>query len=146
VDLRDVIRGVDLFEGLTNSEYDTIVAICQQREYRNGEIIAVEGEIGEELFIVMDGTVEILVNKDNDSPIIVVHLGAGQIIGEMSLVDRGPRSATVRAIQNPTIVQSIQHQDFHNICKSNHRIGYIVMQNLAADLSFKLRQRHLSET
>jgi CRP/FNR family transcriptional regulator len=79
VDLRDVIRGVDLFEGLTNSEYDTIVAICQQREYRNGEIIAVEGEIGEELFIVMDGTVEILVNKDNDSPIIVVHLGAGQI-------------------------------------------------------------------
>lgn len=144
--LTDVIRGVDLFEGLTNTEYDTIVSICKQREYCKGEVIAVEGEIGEELYIVMDGTIEILINRDNKSPKIVVHLGVGQIIGEMSLVDRGPRSATVRAIQNPTIVQAIQHQDFHNICRNNHRIGYKVMQNLAADLSFKLRQRHLSET
>jgi CRP-like cAMP-binding protein len=146
MELMDVIRGVDLFQGLTNTEYDTIVSICKQREYCKGEVIAVEGDIGEELYIVMDGTIEIVVNRDNKSPKIVVHLGVGQIIGEMSLVDRGPRSATVRAIQNPTIVQAIQYQDFHNICRNNHRIGYIVMQNLAADLSFKLRHRHLSET
>ena len=92
-----------------------------------------------------DGSVEILLEKGKDKPQVVVNLGVGQILGEMSLVDRGPRSATIRAIQDPTIVQVIRHQDFHNLCDQNHRIGYIVMCNMAADLSFKLRHRHLSE-
>ena len=68
-----------------------------------------------------------------------------QLIGEMSLVDRGPRSATVRAIQDPTIVQVIQHEEFQALCQKNNRIGYLVMLNIAADLSFKLRHRNLSE-
>jgi CRP/FNR family cyclic AMP-dependent transcriptional regulator len=106
---------------------------------------AVEGEIGDEIFIVMEGTVEIIVNSGRKTPKVVIHLGVGQLIGEMSLVDRGPRSATVRAIEDPTIVQVIRHQDFHTLCKRNYRIGYIVMHNMAADLSFKLRHRHLSE-
>ena len=146
MELTDVIRGVDLFEGLTNTEYDTIVSICKQREYCKGEVIAVEGEIGEELYIVMDVTIEILVNRDNKSPKIVVHLGVGQIIGEMSLVDRGLRSASVRAIQDPTIVQIIRSSDFRKLCEQNNHIGYLVMLNLAADLSFKLRHRHLNES
>lgn len=146
MELKEIIRGVDLFEGLTSSELDEIVAICQRRRFKKGDVLTVEGDIGEDLFIVMDGTVEILIKRDKKSPKIVIHLGVGQLIGEMSLVDRGPRSATVRAIQDPTIVQVIRHQDFHNLCQNNHRIGYIVMHNIAADLSFKLRHRHLSET
>jgi CRP/FNR family cyclic AMP-dependent transcriptional regulator len=146
MELKEIIRGFDLFEGLTSSELDEIVAICQRRRFKKGDVLTVEGDIGEDLFIVMDGTVEILIKRDKKSPKIVIHLGVGQLIGEMSLVDRGPRSATVRAIQDPTIVQVIRHQDFHNLCKHNHRIGYIVMHNIAADMSFKLRHRHLSET
>jgi CRP-like cAMP-binding protein len=73
-------------------------------------------------------------------------LGTGQIIGEMALVDRGPRSATVRAIHTPTIVQVIRHADFHQLCQENTQIGYTVMYNIAADLSFKLRHRNLSDT
>ena len=145
MDLTKIIRGVDLFEGLTSAELDEIISICQQRRYQKGDLLAVEGEIGDEIFIVMEGTVEIIVNSGRKTPKVVIHLGVGQLIGEMSLVDRGPRSATVRAIEDPTIVQVIRHQDFHTLCKRNYRIGYIVMHNMAADLSFKLRHRHLSE-
>jgi CRP-like cAMP-binding protein len=145
MDLQNIVRGVDLFEGLTSTELDEIISICQQRRFQKGDLLAIEGEIGDEIFIVMEGTVEIIVNSGTKSPKVVIHLGAGQLIGEMSLVDRGPRSATVRAIEDPTIVQVIRHQDFHTLCKRNYRIGYIVMHNIAADLSFKLRHRHLSE-
>jgi CRP/FNR family cyclic AMP-dependent transcriptional regulator len=145
MDLTKIIRGVDLFEGLTSAELDEIISICQQRRFQKGDLLAVEGEIGDEIFIVMEGTVEIIVNSGRKTPKVVIHLGVGQLIGEMSLVDRGPRSATVRAIEDPTIVQVIRHQDFHTLCKRNYRIGYIVMHNMAADLSFKLRHRHLSE-
>ena len=67
------------------------------------------------------------------------------LIGEMSMVDQGPRSASVRAIHDPTVVQVIRHEDFQALCQRNTHIGYVVMYNMAADLSFKLRHRNLSE-
>jgi len=145
MELRKILRAIDLFEGLSPTELDEIIAICQQKTFHKGDLLATEGEMGEEFFVLMEGLVEILINSKGPYPKVVTHLGVGQIIGEMSLVDKGPRSATVRVVQNPTIVQVIRHQDFHNLCKHNYRIGYIVMNNIAADLSFKLRHRHLSE-
>ena len=63
----------------------------------------------------------------------------------MALVDGGPRSASLRAISDPTVVQVIHRSDFEQLCTKNTRLGYIVFRNLAADLSFKLRIRNLSE-
>lgn len=144
MELRKLIRGVELFDGLTEAELDEIAAICQQRHLNKGDLLAVEGKIGDDLFIITDGVVEVIVSDRQAPPRVVINLGIGQLIGEMSLVDRGPRSATVRAIHDPTIVQVIRHDDFHELCKRNTRIGYVVMFNMAADLSFKLRHRHLS--
>ncbi len=74
----------------------------------------------------------------------MVHLGPGQIVGEMSLVDRGPRSATVRALTDGTLLYALGRQAFLDLCQANHHLGYVVMRNMAADLSFKLRHRMLS--
>ena len=144
MNLKDIIRGIDLFEGLTDSETDEIISICQLRRFRKGDLLTVEGSTGDDLYIIVEGAVEVIVEGQSTSPKIVVNLGTGQLIGEMSLVDRGARSATVRSIQEPTIVQAIRYQDFHALCKGNNHIGYVVMHNIAADLSFKLRHRHFS--
>jgi len=146
MELKTVIQGIELFEGLTDSELDEITSLCNKQSFSRGEMLAIEGEIGDNLFIIMEGLVEVTVHKGNDSAYVVVNLGEGQLIGEMSLVDKGPRSASVRAIHDLTIAQVIKHQDFQSLCERNSRIGYIVMKNLAADLSFKLRHRHLSES
>jgi CRP/FNR family transcriptional regulator, cyclic AMP receptor protein len=143
VDIRELLQNVELFDGLGNDDLKEVSALCSQRIYKKGELLVTQGEIGSELFIVSDGLVEVIIRGRSD-PRVVVNLGVGQLIGEMSLVDRGPRSATVRAIHNPTIVQVIQHNAFFDLCQCNTRIGYVVMLNLAADLSFKLRHRHLS--
>jgi CRP-like cAMP-binding protein len=144
VDIKELLGSVELFDGLLDEDFKEVAAICEQRQLKVGEVLAKQGEIGSELFIVSDGLVEVTV-RERTIPKVVVNLGAGQLIGEMSLVDHGPRSATVRAIHTPTIVQVIQHDDFQELCQKNTRIGYIVMSNLAADLSFKLRHRNLSE-
>ena len=52
----------------------------------------------------------------------------------MALIDQGPRSATVRAITSPTVVQVINRVDFDNLCQVNTQIGYTVMRNMAGDL------------
>lgn len=145
MELKKLFRGVELFQGLTDSELDEIAAICQPRRFKKGDLLAVEAEPGRDLFIITSGTVEVIVESQKSSPKVVINLSTGQLIGEMSLIDRGARSATVRAIQDPTTVQAIRYQDFHNLCKRNNHIGYVVMFNMAADLSFKLRHRHLSD-
>lgn len=141
-----VFKSVELFEGLSAEELDTVLGICHQRTYKAGDLITEQGQPGDELFVIQKGFVEIL-HKESQSdttPRTVVNLGRGQIVGEMALVDRGLRSATVRSISDETIVQVIQRDDFDRLCDNNHHLGYTVMRNIAADLSFKLRHSHLS--
>ena len=146
MDLLAVFKSVELFEGLSDEELDSVLGICRQRSYNAGELLTEQGQPGDELFVIQEGFVEVL-HKDSQSdttPKTVVNLGRGQIVGEMALVDRGRRSATVRAISDETIMQVIQRDDFDRLCESNHHLGFTVMRNIAADLSFKLRHSHLS--
>jgi len=140
--LKEILRGVELFDGLTEDDLEQVASLCQEREIEPGELLVKEGDRGDELFIITSGFVEVLLETPRR---VVVNLGRGQITGEMALVDGGPRSATLRAISEPTIVQVIHRSDFDNLCDNNTRLGYIVFRNLAADLSFKLRHRNLSE-
>ena len=140
--LTQIHKNVELFDGLTDSELDEVAAICDERRYRRGEIIAKQGEPGDEFFIVTQGFVEVLLEEPRRA---VVNLGPGQLIGEMAVVDQGSRSATVQAVEEPTVVQVISRDEFEVLCQKHTRIGYIVIRNIAADLSFKLRHRNLSE-
>ncbi len=146
MELKKIFQSVDLFEGLNASELDQIAAICTEKHFQSGEMITRQGEAGDELFIITEGFVEVVLDERGSSPVrVVVSLGSGQIIGEMALLDQGPRSASIRAVGDPTIVETINRQDFETLCDQNTHIGYVVMRNLAADLSFKLRHRNLSE-
>ena len=144
MDIKKLLRSVELFTGLTDDELDQVAAICTRRQLKEGDVLAKQGEAGRDLYIVSDGLLEVSVIEQEVSR-VVINLGAGQLIGEMALVDHGPRSATVKAVSDPTYVQVIKHDEFEALCQRNTQIGYRVMQNLAVDLSFKLRHRNLSE-
>lgn len=144
--LIDILQSVDLFEGLTEEELQQVADICTEKRYKNGAVIAKEGEAGDDLYIITDGFVEVLLGERASSPArVVVSLGSGQIIGEMALLDQGPRSASVQAASDDAVLQVIQRTAFEDLCQHNTQIGYTVMKNLAADLSFKLRHRNLAE-
>lgn len=146
MEITDLIKGVELFDGLSEEELDKVIGLCQERNYKENDVIAEQNSAGNELFIIQGGFVEVAVTgRSGGASKVIVNLGIGQTIGEMSLIDQGPRSATVRAINTPTVVQVITQEDFENLCETDYRIGYVVMRNIAADLSFRLRQRHLSD-
>lgn len=142
-DLKPLLRGVMLFAGLTDEELEAVAAICVEKRLGRGEVLAEQGEPGDELFIVTDGFLEISITSPESPANVLVNLGKGQIIGEMALIDQGPRSATVRAVSD-AVVQVIRREDFEALCEKNTRIGYVVMRDIAADLSFKLRHRNLA--
>ncbi len=143
MELLDLIRNVEIFRGLTDAELQEIVNICQSQQLKGGENLVEEGDIGEEFYLITGGSVEVILGANQPSPKTVLHMGAGQLIGEMALIDHGRRSATVRAIEDPTTVQMIRNNDFLELCNRNARVGFVVMRNMAADLSFKLRHLNL---
>ena len=145
MDTLQLLRGVEVFEGLNDAELKRIAGICREAHYKKGDVITRQGEEGDQMFVVRDGMVEVTVGDSAEgAPRTEVNLGTGQVVGEMALVDRGPRSATVRCVTEAATVNAIQREAFEQLCQSDHHIGMIVYRNLAADLSFKLRHRHLA--
>jgi CRP-like cAMP-binding protein len=144
MNLTDILKTIDAFAGLNDNEYAQIAEICTQKTYHRGEVITTQGEPGNSLYIVTQGFIEVVVSgSEGGASRVMVNLGTGQMAGEMALIDRGPRSATLRAASEPTIVQAISYRDFETLCDRNTRIGYLVMRNLATDLSFKLRHQNM---
>jgi CRP-like cAMP-binding protein len=146
MELVKLLRAVELFDGLTDKQIERLALIADERTYKRNELVFNQGEEGDRLYVVRSGFVEIIVDDDESekTPRTLVNLGMGQVFGEMALVDRGRRSATVRSVDDSTVINSINHTDFTNLCEKDTAIGYVVMRNLAADLSFKLRHRNLS--
>lgn len=139
------LKRSQIFAGLSDQELKDLAALCRPRTFKRGDIILGEGEASTELYIIEQGMVEISLTSGSDDATPLLNLGAGQVFGEMSLIDRGARSATVRAVEEPTVVSLISHDAFLALCEQNNHLGFVAMRNLAAEISLKLRVRNISE-
>lgn len=82
-----------------------------QKEFKSGDIIMRQGDEGETAYIIEDGLVEIILEDKNGNPHSVGTRGAGSMIGEMSLVDKAPRTATIKAVEDCKLLE-ITADDF----------------------------------
>jgi CRP/FNR family cyclic AMP-dependent transcriptional regulator len=146
----ELLRRSELFYGLTPEQVDQIAALGQEVVYNASDVIIQEGDPSDYVYIIGDGMVEVEVSRGTIPDVpgppqlsSIVRLGQGQVFGEMALVDRGVRSATVRCVEDDTTLYVIPCEAFLDLCNENHHIGFIMMRNVAADLSFKLRHRNL---
>jgi CRP-like cAMP-binding protein len=148
----DSLRRVEILAGLTSEQLAKVAAICHVRTYSTQDVIVHQGDPSADVYVIHSGSVEIVLTGNQvtaetlaaPGPQAIVSLGQGQVFGEMALIDSGPRSATVRCTADATQLYVIARDDFIRLCEQDTDIGYKVMRNLAADLSFKLRHRNLS--
>lgn len=134
-----VLKQVDLFRGLDDKQLEQISNIANEEIFQTGEQICQQGDYADTMYIISEGQVEVIVHGNNGHKESVVYLGSGQVIGEMTLVDAGKRSATVIAVEDKTQVYSVPHDSFTELCEVNTDIGYMIMRNIAQHMSFKLR-------
>jgi len=142
-----VLKEADIFYQFTTAQLELVASLCREQIYQTGECIFLEGSRGEELYVILSGEVDILVdpalvsqnpNQDHQ-PATIATLRRGQSFGEISLVDQGIRSATARAAQNDTRLLALPSQQIRQLCETDHYFGYLLMRNLAADLALKIR-------
>ena len=98
-----------------------------QKTFNEGDVIMRQGEPGESAYIIEEGLVEISVEKPNGDSLTVATRGAGAIIGEMSLIDSAPRTATVTAKEECVLLE-ITKDDFSRRLDSSDPVLRMTMQ------------------
>jgi CRP/FNR family cyclic AMP-dependent transcriptional regulator len=140
-----LLKKVDILNSLSDSQLEKIAELCREQTYNTDDIIFKEDDQSSELYLIQDGLVEITLSvPDPGTERSIVTLGKGQVFGEMALVDEGARSASARCIADGTKLWVANRADFISLCEKDTSIGFIVMRNISADLSFKLRLINLT--
>ncbi len=131
--ITELLSVTPLFKGLNQAELGPFAAVCADRLLRANEVLFNEGDPGGELFMVAEGILE--VHKPFIGKVNV--LEAGTYLGDISLLDRAPRTATVIALTNSRVM-SLAQADFDRLCGDHPAIGYRIMRNLAHELIARL--------
>lgn len=106
------LREVPSFKSLSTEQIETLADICKARTFEAGTQIFRQGEMGDSLYIVVDGHVGIEreVTDENDTVSVTI-VKPRQYLGFFSLFNQAPRSTTATAMKDTVIVQ-IKHHDF----------------------------------
>ena len=125
----DLLDGIPLFEGLSRQEREAITSSMKGRSLEPGETIAVEGEQGVGFFVIETGTARVTVGGEERRT-----LGPGDYFGEIALISKAPRSATVTA-ETPVRCWGITSWEFRPIVQGNAAVAWSLLESMAKLLS-----------
>ncbi len=134
----DFLQQVAIFSQLSRDEVQAITGFFQLLEAGQGHVLFREGDDGEELFIVKSGCVvsSILLPDGNDREI--ARFGSGDFFGEMSIIERAPRSATCSA-KNDSVLLSLHENDFYKIMNSFPDVAIKIMYKMLNIITQRLQ-------
>jgi CRP/FNR family cyclic AMP-dependent transcriptional regulator len=131
--LSNLLKHIPLFQTLDDGELAVIEGLAVEKNVPRGSIILNEGDMGDALFVMASGRVKVLVSDADGREIILKILGAGDFFGELSLIDKEPRSASVVALDNTTL-RVLSYQGFRDCLVRSPNIATAVMTALAKRL------------
>lgn len=128
----EALQGVSMFRYLPFADLVRVAGIAKERRVPAGTNVLREGEFGESLFIILSGKASVL-----KSDVSIAELSAGAHFGEMSLIERTPRSATIRA-ETDCEVLMIEREGFFSLL-SEEQTAVKLLWGLVRMLNARLR-------
>ncbi|WZH52012.1 MAG: Crp/Fnr family transcriptional regulator [Nocardioides alkalitolerans] len=129
----DVLRQAPLFSALDDDSIESLVSSLAETRLRRGEVLFHEGDSGDKLYVVLEGKVKLGRTSADGRENLLAILGPGQMFGELSLFDPGPRSATVTAVTESTFA-SLSHEDLQLWLEGRPVVARGLLSQLAARL------------
>ena len=132
---RDVqaLKTIPLFAKIEPARLKLLAFTSEHLEFRAGDVLCHQGEVGDAAFIVLDGAADIEVDSPN-GPVSVASIGKNDIVGEIAILCDVPRTATVRATCDLTALR-VSKDGFFNLVGQFPQIAVEVMQELARRLN-----------
>jgi CRP-like cAMP-binding protein len=129
----DLIRRVPLFSMLTPLQAESLVEAVSKRRFKRGEVLVAQGSKSNALYIILSGRTRVVMTDSKGREVILATLRAGDYVGEMSLIDGEPHSATVVAEQQVDALV-LGRDDFLRCLSENSAMSFAVMQELVQRL------------
>lgn len=133
-----VLRDIGLFGALSEEVLARLAQTLELVEVSPGATLFREGEDGRAMYVVLRGEIEVCKRSHRGTDARVALLGPGDWFGEMSIVDVQPRSATIRALAQSTLL-CMTAQDLDQLYRQDLKAYSIIVLNLARELSRRLR-------
>ena len=124
----EALKRAPLFQGLSRKELVQLARLSEDLEVPPGNVLCKEGETGQEFFVIIDGKVEVKAKGKR-----VASLGAGDFVGEIALLERIPRTATVTA-ETPLRFFVLTRESFRHLVDQNPTVERKVLRALALRL------------
>ncbi len=137
--VRDVLRSLPFFQELTPEELERVVALGRVVTYPKEMILFREGDKGEALYVVLDGSVRVSKAVPGSRDEAMAFMERGSFFGEMALVDEFPRSATAVANQDCKVL-FLDKQPFIQMIQEDPVIGCKILWAFCRTLSLRLRE------
>lgn len=130
---------VDVFAGLTPDALDLIANVATEETHSSGTVIFHQGEPGEKLYLILEGRVRISRTVPGVGEEALAILNAGDVFGEMALLDEAPRSADARVHERCKLL-SIPRNGFEDLLFMHKDLAYEVLWNVIRTLIRRLRE------
>lgn len=125
----NILKNITIFSDLESADLDRIALEMNRREYKQGELIFREGESGDEMFVVLNGTVSIFIVDAEGKEVVLSDISAGSFFGEMSIIEQAPRSANCRVIED-SVFLVLDADDFKRITRTMPECAVKIMNRM----------------
>lgn len=146
MDKLHILQHSDLFENLLPEELSMLADLSIEKRFAGNEVVFREGEAGDSLYIIAKGEVDVVGAGQGGEMKTLARLTTNQFFGEMSLIDKELRSATVRAHSDAVLLQ-LTNGNLYSFAKVYKNGFTLLVINIARTLSARLREtnRRLAE-
>ena len=110
----ELVSTIPLFSALSPLAVERVVDGASERHLTGGEILLREGESGDSMFVVISGRLRAYVLDGEDTPTVVGEISPGETVGEMALLTDHPRSDSVRAVRDSTLLE-LSREEFQGL-------------------------------
>jgi len=136
---RDFLLSLSLFDSFKVDELTLLARHMSYIQLQRGEFLFVEGDKGDFMGFVVNGVLEVLKKSATGENVIIARLAKGSSIGEMALIDKSTRSATVISRQ-PSLMITLTSKGFDQLLQKSPTTGVKIIQKIARLLSLNMRR------
>ena len=135
----DFLAQIPIFGGLPDAVLSRVIDLAREVHVAPGGLVFAEGEPARSMFIVRQGELEICKRGRDGTEFCLATLQRGDCVGEMSLIDIQPRSATARAVGEATLCV-IDQQEIAKLYQTDLEVYTLLVLNIAREISRRLRR------
>jgi CRP/FNR family cyclic AMP-dependent transcriptional regulator len=135
----EVLRDGRLFKGISDEDIGTMLEVMRELPVKKGDVVMAQGSVGDTMVVVLDGILRV---QATDKAGAVADLGsvrAGEVVGEMAVLDPAPRSASIIAATDGLLAE-LSREDLRALRVQAPAVSAAIVAGVIADLTRRLRQ------